>query len=462
MKFLNWNIFEKVPIVLLTYTKVNSKMINIRNLQLKKSSILYVPFSSFTNDFTFIVNGEEFKTSRVISDIISPKISQMHASDATIDRFTINTKHSGNFTNFLQLINFKRQDIQKSEVLFINEVLEILGTICEYDEVELTDDNIFEYLSIHEKENSSYYLLYCKEIEYIASHFYEYCESKRSELKKLKISTLFDIVNSTHITLKDEDQLLNFINDMNSEDDKYSILYESVNFANASVQEMKHFISIYNFEKITNTTWSLLCDRLITEMRMKGDERSQNDNRYNYNKNNNNKNQEQINEKINELQKNAKDFQFTGNGKGIINYLREKTSNKIENEINVTASSQSAGAPINVLLDNDKYVITSNIQNSSITLNFINHRVILTSYTLKDGNKYIGIPKGWAIEGSNDFENWEVIDERSDVHRIDEQFKINQKNYKVFKSIRIRQTIENWKGKNNFSLSSIELYGSLI
>lgn len=39
---------------------------------LKQSSILNVPFQKYEKDFTFVVNGEEFKTNRFISDLLSP------------------------------------------------------------------------------------------------------------------------------------------------------------------------------------------------------------------------------------------------------------------------------------------------------------------------------------------------------------------------------------------------------
>ena len=60
-------------------------------IQLKPLSILQVPLYSYQKDFTFIVNGEEFKTSRIFSDLISSKISQMHSNDPTFDTFYINT-----------------------------------------------------------------------------------------------------------------------------------------------------------------------------------------------------------------------------------------------------------------------------------------------------------------------------------------------------------------------------------
>lgn len=60
-------------------------------IQLEYSSILNVPIQNYAKDFTFIVNGEEFRTSSLISDLLSTKISQIHTINPTINTFTINT-----------------------------------------------------------------------------------------------------------------------------------------------------------------------------------------------------------------------------------------------------------------------------------------------------------------------------------------------------------------------------------
>lgn len=50
----------------------------MKKIQLKTTSILNVSLQSYEKDFSFLVNGEEFKTSRIISDLLSPKICQLH------------------------------------------------------------------------------------------------------------------------------------------------------------------------------------------------------------------------------------------------------------------------------------------------------------------------------------------------------------------------------------------------
>ena len=73
-------------------------------IELEYSAILQVPLDKFENDFTFIVNGEEFQTNKIISTLLSPKISQNYFIDPTMNTFTINTKEHGDFSKFFNLL----------------------------------------------------------------------------------------------------------------------------------------------------------------------------------------------------------------------------------------------------------------------------------------------------------------------------------------------------------------------
>lgn len=131
-------------------------MMKESKLRLKKSSILNVPFQNYPQDFIFIVNGEEYKTSRLLSDLLSPKISKTHLSDPTIDYFIINTKSTGNFSRFLEVQNFQDYLISTDEIPFILEILEALGNECfefiDNNEVEeITMDNVFTLVKNHSK-----------------------------------------------------------------------------------------------------------------------------------------------------------------------------------------------------------------------------------------------------------------------------------------------------------------------
>lgn len=94
-------------------------MISKNQIKLKESNILTVPIQTFESDFTFIVNGEEFKTNRLETDLISSKICRTHAIDPLFNTYEINTQYRGNFSKILGLINFESNEINDDELPFI-------------------------------------------------------------------------------------------------------------------------------------------------------------------------------------------------------------------------------------------------------------------------------------------------------------------------------------------------------
>lgn len=55
-------------------------------IQLQIKAMSEIPIQ---NDFTFIVNNQEFKTNKIIADLLSPKICKNHMVDPTFDTFAI-------------------------------------------------------------------------------------------------------------------------------------------------------------------------------------------------------------------------------------------------------------------------------------------------------------------------------------------------------------------------------------
>lgn len=98
-----------------------------KKVYLDTASILTVPFQTYEPNFSFIVNGKEFKTSRLILDILSPVICKLHSNGPTLGTFTINTQNNGDFTHILNLINFQSITFSEDEVPFFSEVVEKLG-----------------------------------------------------------------------------------------------------------------------------------------------------------------------------------------------------------------------------------------------------------------------------------------------------------------------------------------------
>lgn len=89
-------------------------------IQLNPNRISQIPLHTYECDFMFVVNDEIFKTSKIISDLISPIICQQHINDATTDTFTIHTVNQGDFSHVLNLVNFQPNSIPDSEIPFFH------------------------------------------------------------------------------------------------------------------------------------------------------------------------------------------------------------------------------------------------------------------------------------------------------------------------------------------------------
>lgn len=425
-------------------------------LLLRTESISNVPLQKFENSFTFHVNDNEYRTGLITALILSPKLCQFFYTDPTIDEITINTKNPGDFSHILDLINFDYNYISESEIPFIQEVVEFLGnkSIEVHDktiETTLTLENVFDLLKTHENNSIAYSNSIQKEIEFIASNFFNIDEDQEEELMSLKMKTLEDILENPKIQLESEDQLISFINKLYLRDSNFSHFYEYVNFLNVTSKKMNDFIKIYDINDINNKIWEKISDRLHQPMF---------------------KSTENLNKTVTRYLKH--DFFYENQDfNGIINYFRFKTNGKIENEVLITSSSNyGTDLPVNVsLFDDINKVFQSGDQpNAWICFDFKEKRVIPFNYSIRSYYHYsknAHHPKTWVIEASNDNETWVKIDEQKNCQSLNgrylsETFKIENEDHREFRYIRMRQTGLSWGGSNYLTLDSFELYGTLI
>ena len=235
-------------------------------VQLKTTAILDIPLRAYDHNFTFIVNGVEYESSRIISDLLSPHIRQIHQTDPTASTFTINTEEHGNFDHILDLATFSSYSIPANEIHFFLEVIEKLGNrsidISNLRPNSLTKENAVHLLRQHENFHYLYADQIESEIEYVSSHFYELCEPFFNELKTLSIGTIEKVVSNPNIKLKNEDQLLKFINGLYQESREYSILYDHVLFGLVENETISEFVDHFSKDDMCEETWRRLSSRL--------------------------------------------------------------------------------------------------------------------------------------------------------------------------------------------------------
>lgn len=98
----------------------------MNKISLQTSAILHIPFDNYDKDFTFAVNNKTYQASVFVAELISTTITKLRLNDPTIHEFRIDTKTNGDFQHFLNIINFKQNDIQQTELSFFAEIVDIL------------------------------------------------------------------------------------------------------------------------------------------------------------------------------------------------------------------------------------------------------------------------------------------------------------------------------------------------
>lgn len=255
---------------------------------------------------------------------------------------------------------------------------------------------------------------------------------------KFDIETLSLIFRNELFEIKDEDQLLHFINSLYLKDKKYSILYSYVIFQNVELKTMNEFVDIFDINDINSYTWNSISQRLLQEIKIN----LTNNKRYKTNTEKNNDDDEKEKGKV---------FSYSKEKvwDGILNYLCKKSNGEIDNEIKITASSnRDNDLPKNVTNYEDdlSYFYSLNQSNSFLCFDFNKYKVIITDYTIKSKDSSYN-PKSWVIEASNNQETWEIIDSQDDFQGLRDSnqictFKISNNIISLYKDPPNRKNME--------------------
>lgn len=289
---------------------------------LSQKNIHNLPFDKYQRDFTFIVNGKKYSTSRIVADLLSPIIAQNHFNDSSNEEFVIKidpeTKDDY-FKEFLELTKFNKILLDDKQRTLFSEYFLQLGNIEEYIslsnlnlQTNKTNENqsieILEKLSKFENYNDVFNEIIQNHIENICKNF---SSVDKERLKNLKLAFLDAIFKNEYLKLEDEDELLDFLIKLYEKDSMYSELFEYVHFLNVSENKMKEFIDAFSIEDLNSHVWKSICSRLVPTF----NQNKENENRYTKKK----------------VKPNVKKFEYT-EGKefqGIMNFLTNETGGNI-------------------------------------------------------------------------------------------------------------------------------------
>ena len=163
--------------------------------------------------------------------------------------------------------------------------------------------------------------------------------------------------------------------------------------------------------------------------------------------------------------------------KGIFSHLgggkpKSVTENQIVDVTALSFNDQSLH-PNNVVDSDsiDSYFYSSD-SNSWVCFDFKNRKVKPTHYSIrsfKHGDAGWFHTQNWCIEGSNDKNNWKLLDNRVNDKSIDGRsasntFKISNQleSDDFYRYLRIRQTGVNTHNENEFRFSAIDFFGSIL
>lgn len=439
-------------------------------------------------EFVFIFGERELHMNNIFAEFLSPLVSHLHHFDPTIDIFHYNFEQKRMKALITELFTdetlFYLRELSSGSSIEIDsnnarKILQISIFLCN-DELYTAMDNLYpqetdliindidqilQELEIFEETNkiinNNKFLnsqSYSKRITNIASFLSKNVESiEYTKFRNLSKKTLFSIISNEEIRFDKEDNLIEFIFDIFSNDDENEeepdiiSFFEKDEFDKISENKFIEFILKLNPEKITHTLWNKICYRFC------------------HYKKEPNKNLD------------VKNFLFDGNEKhrfeGIISHLSKECGGNVhdKNVVEITASSiymnKYLAKYASYFNDNNHLFFSDNNENSWLLYDFKNRKVRPTDYTIRSRprSKDNDHPRSWIIEGSNDKVHWKTLDSHKDVDYLCEKnlsrtFKIqeNLEPDKFFQYLRIRQTGKNSRGNDYFGFEALEYFGSII
>jgi hypothetical protein len=381
----------------------------------------------------------------------------MLESDSSVDEFVIDIEDKCGFEGFVKLVEGERVEVNEgncSSLDFISvcvENEELNSAIVKFrvggDELSKSNSISRLKLKIDHKTSGD------EELEFISSHFYELTSD---ELKLLRVEELETILSSPKLRLKSEDLLLEIVCELGNME-----LLRYVECSNLSSSGVEKFVEVISREDFVfdRIVWSSICRRLVltvstefsSERFVSGEKKASSP--------------------IPEPVKGG-EFQFTNSAfSGILSHLRAKFGGNVHEKgiVEITSSSDGCNKPWQVANHGwNNCWQSQSIPNSWICFDFKENSVSLKNYTLKTNGGPPGNykPLQWVIEGSNDRENWELLDSRN-THELDGSYLVKTFNCttghssKFFRFLRLRQTGKNSRGDDTLVLTNVEFFGSL-
>ena len=399
------------------------------------------------DDFAVVVNGVEYKCSRVEACFFSKRVCRMVMCDRTTDQISLNLRNNGAFGDVMSLMRGHSVRITPENVWFLEECAreleneELLGTALAFalEGDEIGWENVVRRIRTKKQCN----LNYKEEVIFIARNFFDV---NLSFVEELDVSELEEVLQSPSLKLKSEDQLFEMISSLIDKNGvQYSILLRNIQFQLLETDALERFLDYVFPDYIDSVLWRNIRQFICTCSE-------------------NNTEKKAVRSTYQEYTSDLGPFC------GIFAALREKVSGNphTQGAIQITASDDSCPCYVVVDYGRSGYWCSMNEENSYIQFDFKSNRICVNEYSLKsDGVEVDGLGEwhliSWVIEVSDDAVNWEIIDTRHtddlNGNLIVKTYKCQKPSQRFCRYVRLRQTGKNSGGADCLLLSEIEFFG---
>lgn len=397
-------------------------------------------------DFELKTNNKEdvIKCSRSQIAFFSPIIANLLLYDPTMSEFSLETEDSSTCSEIMRsLLNGDPAIVKDEQLITFYTICAELGNdeLLTFPGEYLTLENAIEIADIKYKRSESF----DKEAEFIASHFNQFDEET---ISSLDVDIIDCVLSCKSLVIKSEHSMFTFICDLiKSRGDEYKCLLAHLAIEYLDDYDISKFIDFID-DDCVGCLLPCIYRRLVFSAKIDGRE------------------DKKDGQKIQRIE-----YKFDGIFSSLWKEFDENPVSK--GIVDITDSKYNSLPTMSYLVDPEKrnqtnwYCYVGPNDDSSIIIDFKDKMVSLTGYSLKAHSRVyysLGFMKEWRIEGSNDKEEWSLVDEqRSQTLRscfAEGYWKCPES--QPFRFFRIMMTAKNSNGLYGFALHAIEFFGSII
>ena len=371
----------------------------VENFCLSAAGLSNPAADTFPQNFYFNVNGKKYYCYSLYADFLSPRIAKLHQEEPNLDHFDIDLQDLDNGFDLAMKLMYG-EEISPTPIQ--ENFLHLLGEILENNELveafKLTDDAYQSSDALRILKSEDKFITpeqKDKLIESVAQNIYLLTAD---DLKDFDLPILVQIFNNPKLQIYTEEKFFQIITSLiELKGDSYKVLLSAVGFQNLSTESMNKFISLIKpTTDLTPELWSSLTQRLSLKVK-----------------------ERHIRERYIH-----KEIPLPYKGKahdGVFTYLRKlaKNQNPVDaGLVNIVSGDTECSVETKKLLEygtKARWYLAEK-EDNTLTFDFKSGKFALGGYTITSGasSSYWEYPTSWTWEGSNDNQQWEQIDERTD------------------------------------------------